>query len=366
MVGVAFSAVTKAYDDVAVLRSLTLDVDDGTICCLIGPSGCGKSTALRLLAGLEQPTEGDIRIGPRRVNDVPTRQRGLGMVTQTATLLPHRPTEDSIGLPLDLRPDVDADERRRRIEEQALALDIGELLRRPAETLSGGEVQVAQVARAVIARPDVLLLDEPLARIDPARRTVVRADLVRLQALYGVTTLWVTADQADALAVAQRVAVLVDGRLEQVGAPMEVYRRPRTLAVARFVGDPEIGVVRAAVTDAGPLVGLDLAGRRLAVVAPAASRLAGRAVDVGIRPHELRPPDTAGAAADALVVSGSVVAVESHGRRVVATLDTPDGVLRWDAAPVTTRIGDRVELVVDPERIHLFDPDTGVALHHPD
>lgn len=337
MVAVAFSAVTKEHDGHAILRSLTLDVDDGTICCLIGPSGCGKSTALRVLAGLEEPTSGEVRIGNRRVNDVPTRHRGLGMVSQTATLLPGRATEDSIGLPLDLRSDIDHDERRLRIQEQALALDIGELLRRPAGTLSGGEAQVAQVARAVIARPDVLLLDEPLARIDPARRAVVRADLVRLQDLYGVTTLWVTADQADALAVGHRVAVLVDGRLEQVGPPMEVYRRPRTLAVARFVGEPEIGVVRI--------------------------ELGGRPIDLGVRPHELRP---VAPGADGLRFRAAVVAVEVLGRRAVATLEVDGGVLRWDHAPVATRVGDRVEVLADPARVHRFDPVTGVAMGHPE
>lgn len=364
MVEVAFAAVTKEHAGRAVLRSLTLDVDDGTICCLIGPSGCGKTTALRLLAGLDEPTSGEIRIGRRRVNDVPTRDRGLGMVTQVATLLPSRPTEDSIGLPLDLRADVDADERRRRIEEQALALDIGELLRRPADTLSGGEAQVAQVARAVIARPDVLLLDEPLARIDPARRAVVRADLVRLQELYGVTTLWVTADQADALAVAHRVAVLMEGRLEQVGPPMEVYRRPRTLAVARFVGEPEIGVLRARTESRGATAWLEVAGARWSVPAAALAGLAGREVDVGIRPHDLQPAGPT--APDGVVLAGRVSTVESLGRVAVATVAVEGGALRWDAAPTGIRPGEEVWLVLDPTRAHLFDPDTGVAVWHPE
>lgn len=364
MVDVAFAAVTKEHGGRAVLRSLTLDVDEGTICCLIGPSGCGKSTAMRLLAGLEEPTHGEIRIGGRRANEVPTRDRGLGMVTQAATLLPSRPTEDSIGLPLDLRSDIDADERRRRIEEQALALDIGDLLRRPPGTLSGGEAQVAQIARAVIARPRVLLLDEPLARIDPARRSTVRADLVRLQQLYGVTTLWVTADQGDALAVADRVAVLLDGRLEQVGPPMEVFGRPRTLDVARFVGEPEIGVLRARVGADGR--SLDLAGSSCRLPRPLADRFAGRAVDVGVRPHDLQVPGSGPVGADAVVVAGTVVAVELLGRRAEATVTVPGGLLRWDAAPPRTRVGDAVDLVVDPQRIHLFDPDTGVAVGHPE
>ena len=337
MASVAFAAVTKERDGVPVLRSLTLDIDDGTICCLVGPSGCGKSTAVRLLAGLEEPTSGEIRIGDRRVNAVPTRDRGLGMVTQASALLPSRPTEDSVGLPLDLRQGIDRDERRRRIEEQALALDLGDVLRRPPSTLSGGEIQVVQIARAVIARPRVLLLDEPLARIDPARRGMVRADLVRLQQLYGVTTIWVTADQRDALAVADRVAVLIGGRLEQVGAPMEVYERPRTLAVARFFGEPEIGVVRTLLGD--------------------------RQVDVGIRPHELRAATPGATGTRFLAV---VVGVEVLGRRAVATVTVDGGVLRWDGAPVTTRVGDRVELVVDPGRVHVFDPDTGVARGHPE
>lgn len=359
---VAFAAVSKEYDGHPVLRSLTLDIDAGTICCLIGPSGCGKSTALRLLAGLEQPTDGELRIGRRRVNDVPTRRRGLGMVTQTATLLPRRPTEDSIGLPLDLRTDVDADERRRRIDEQVLALDIGELLQRPAETLSGGEAQVAQVARAVIARPDVLLLDEPFARIDPARRAVIRADLVRLQDLYGVTTLWVTADQADALAVAHRVAVLMDGRLEQVGPPMEVYRRPRTLAVARFVGEPQIGVLSARVDrDRSSLVA---GGAQWPVRADTLDALPGGEVTGAIRPHDLR---AAGPGAPAgVVLAGRVSRVEPAGRAAVATVAVEGGVLRWSGAPSRTRAGDEVHLVFDPDRVHLFDPATGVAVSHPE
>lgn len=337
MASVAFAAVTKERAGRTDLRSLTLDVDDGTICCLVGPSGCGKSTAVRLLAGLEEPTSGEIRIGDRRVNEVPTRGRGLGMVTQTSALLPSRPTEDSVALPLDVREGIDRDERRFRIDEQALALDLDDVLRRPPGTLSGGEVQVAQIARAVIARPQVLLLDEPLARIDPARREVVRADLVRLQQLHGVTTIWVTADQRDALAVADRVAVLVDGRLEQVGAPMDVYERPRNLAVARFLGEPEIGVVR--------------------------TERDGRSVDLGIRPHELRA-----AASDATGIRfrASVVGVEVLGRRAVATVVVDGGVLRWDGAPTATRVGDRIELVVDPERVHVFDPGTGAAVGHPE
>lgn len=337
MASVAFAAVTKERHGRTALQSLTLDVDDGTICCLVGPSGCGKSTAVRLLAGLEEPTSGEIRIGDRRVNEVPTRDRGLGMVTQASALLPSRPTEDSVGLPLDLRGDIDRDERRYRIDEQALALDLGGVLRRPPRTLSGGEIQIAQIARAVIARPRVLLLDEPLARIDPARRGMVRTDLVRLQQLYGVTTIWVTADQRDALAVADRVAVLLDGRLEQVGAPMDVYDRPRTLAVARFFGEPEIGVVR--------------------------TQLGGREVDVGIRPHELR---AAAPGATGTRFHAEVVGVEVVGRRAVATVAVDGGVLRWDGAPTTTRVGDRIELVVEPDRVHLFDPGTGVAWGHPE
>ncbi|MFP5321553.1 MAG: ABC transporter ATP-binding protein [Acidimicrobiia bacterium] len=322
MADVAFAGISKRYgDDTWALRHLTLDVDAGTICCLVGPSGCGKSTALRVLAGLEEPTEGDVRIGSRTVTQLPTRSRGLGLVTQHHALLPGRATQDSIGLPLDLRGDVDTDERRRRIEADALALDIVELLERPAGSLSGGEAQVAQIARAIVGRPEVLLLDEPLARIDPSWRSTVRADLVRLQELYGVTTIWVTADQRDAMAVAHRMVVLLDGRLAQVGAPMEVYERPRSLAVARFVGDPEIGVV-------------EVGGRLL-----------------GIRPYELRalaegePP-----AAGEEVVAGTVVGAEPHGPWQVATVAVDGGTLRWQGAPIGVRRGDAVRLAYARDR----------------
>ena len=336
MADVAFSGLSKRWGDAWALRHLTLDVQAGSICCLIGPSGCGKSTALRLLAGLDEPTEGEVRIGGRSMAGVPTRDRGLGLVTQHRALLPKRPTQDSIGLPLDLRGGVDVDERRRRIQADALALDIVDLLHRRPEDLSGGEAQVAQVARAIVGRPDVLLLDEPLARIDPSWRATVRADLVRLQELYGVTTIWVTADQRDAMAVAHRMAVLFDGRLAQVGPPLEVYERPRTLAVARFVGDPEIGVVQV--------------GDRL----------------VGVRPHDLRAlADGEAPGPGEEVVLGTVTGVEPQGPWQVATVGVDGGVLRWQGAPLTVRPGDLVRLGHPRDRALLFDARTGDALGHP-
>ncbi|HEU5085513.1 MAG TPA: ABC transporter ATP-binding protein [Acidimicrobiales bacterium] len=363
---VAFAGVTKEHEPGrAALRHLTLDIDDGTICCLIGPSGCGKSTALRILAGLDEPTDGEVRLGRRRVNDVPTRDRGLGMVTQDVSLLPRRPTEDSIALPLELRR-VDVDERRRRVHDQALELDIVDLLRRRPETLSGGEAQVAQIARAVIARPAVLLLDEPLARVDPARRAAVRGDLVRLQRLYGVTTVWVTADQAEALAVADRLAVLLDGRLQQAGPPLEVYRQPRTVDVARFVGEPEVNLLPGRVVGVPGDLWVEVAGARCRLRAPAAARLAGGPATVGLRPHELHEPGRPGDGADAVVAAGTVLGVETHGPHVVATVDLGGTVVRWDRAPLAVRTGDHVALVLDPARFHLFDPHTGVALHHPE
>lgn len=366
MVAVAFAGVTKEHEPGRpALRHLTLDIDDGTICCLIGPSGCGKSTALRILAGLDEPTDGEVRLGRRRINDVPTRARGLGMVTQDVALLPRRPTEDSIGLPLELRQ-VDVDERRRRVRDQALELDIVDLLRRRPETLSGGEAQVAQIARAVIARPEVLLLDEPLARIDPARRAAVRADLVRLQRLYGVTTVWVTADQAEALAVADRLAVLLDGRLQQAAPPLVVYREPRTVAVARFVGEPEMNLLDGHVLGVPGDLWVEVAGVRCRLRAPAAARLRGGPATIGIRPHELHPPGAPGDGPDAAVAAGTVVGVEPHGPHVVATVALDGAAVRWDRAPFSLGPGDAVTLVLDPARFHVFDPHTGVALHHPE
>lgn len=359
------SGLSKAHGTRVLFSDVTVTLSPGRRVALVGGNGTGKTTLLEILAGEQRPDSGTV-----------TRPS-----THTVAYLPQDRTETPDGSALDeaLRGAGGIVDLARRIEELQHAVaasagaehdrmlrDLGNAQtafetrggyaieaeahrvlaglgftdtdrRRPLAELSGGWRMRAALARILVARPDVLLLDEPLARIDPDRRAVVRADLVRLQELYGVTILWVTADQADALAVAHRVAVLIQGKLEQVGAPMDLYRRPRTLAVARFVGEPEIGVVRI--------------------------EIGGRPIDLGIRPHELRP---AAPGADGLRFRAAVVAVEILGRRAVATLEVDGGVLRWDGAPVTTRVGDRVEVLADLARAHRFDPATGVAVWHPE
>ncbi len=370
VVSVAFSAVAKRFGDREVLRPFTLDVDDGTICCIIGPSGCGKSTVLRLLAGLEEPTSGEVRIGGQRVNERPTRDRRLGMVMQHQTLPAHRKARESVALPLTIHgvPVAEIDER---IRAEASTFGVADLLDRRPDQLSGGERRAVEVARALVGRPEVLLLDEPLAHLDPTRRLAIRVDLVRLHTAYGVTTIWVTADQADAMAVADRLAVLVDGRLHQVGAPLEVHDRPATVDVARFVGDPEMAIVEATVRGAPGDLWYEIGPHRFRARVPAAARYVGRSVLLGIRAHEVTlsqsgPGTDRTARADEVALVAVVTVVEPQGHRTVAELVVGPATLRSDTAPIGTRVGDHLAVTIDPGRFHLFDPHTGVAVHHAD
>ncbi len=361
---IRFEQVSKQYEPgVYALAGLNLELGPGELVTLVGPSGSGKSTALRILAGLETATHGHVVIDGTVVDEVPTRLRGLGLVTQDNALLRHRTARDNIALPLELRRRETRDSRDTQIEELASELAIGHLLSRRPQQLSGGEIQAVQLARALVALPDIWLLDEPLARLDPGLRRSLRSDIVRLQRRREVTTLMATADQADATAISTRVAMLVGGRLQQAGTAAELHDTPVNLAVARFFGEPTMNLVTAHVIGSDR----DRTYRLLGIEVPAwpeiTRRYAGRDLIVGFRPHDLAVPD---AASRAPRIAARVARVERLGSHAVAHLDV-DGFesLRWSAPGRGPDPGERVELVVEPDRFHLFDPLTEAALWHP-
>jgi multiple sugar transport system ATP-binding protein len=236
---VKFERVSKRYGELAVVDDLSLEIGDGEFVVLLGPSGCGKTTTLRMLAGLEGVTSGDIYIGDQRINDVPTQQRDLAMVFQSYALYPHMTIAENIAYPLRVRK-LDPNERRNRVAGVAKLLEIEPLLERKPRQLSGGERQRVALARAIVREPRAYLMDEPLSNLDARLRVQMRGELKRLQHQLGTTTIYVTHDQAEAMTLASRVAVMKKGQLQQFDTPLNIYNRPANRFVAEFVGSPSM------------------------------------------------------------------------------------------------------------------------------
>ena len=345
---VVFDGVTKCFGEVVAVDSLHLEVAAGEFLVLLGPSGCGKTTALRMIAGLDEPSKGTIRIGDDVVNDVDPKHRDVAMVFQSYALYPTMSVRRNIAFALTPRrmPRVEID---RAVDDAAALLDLGPLLdRRPAQ-LSGGQRQRVALARAIVRRPSVFLMDEPLSNLDASMRAQTRAELVALHRRLGTTFVYVTHDQAEAMSMADRVAVMHRGALQQLGAPKDVYDRPTNLFVARFIGSPPMSTL-AGVLDRGSLV---VGGVRLPLCdAPVGSRR----VEAGLRSEHVR---FGAEGLPAVVESIELLGHEQLVRCVVA--DRPITV-RLAAHHVAPAVGAAVCLQLDPRQVHFFDPDTGARL----
>ena len=323
------AGVGKRYGDVVALDGLDLAAADGELLVLLGPSGSGKTTALRVLAGLEVPDVGTVEVGGRDVTGVPPHRRDVAMVFQDYALFPHLTVQQNLRFGLRLRrtPREDTD---RAVTEAAGRLGVGGLLDRYPDQLSGGQQQRVALARALLRRPSAFLLDEPLSNLDAQLRASTRELVVELHRAVGVTTVVVTHDQLDAMTMADRVAVLADGRLQQVGSPQEVYDRPATAFVAAFVGGPAMNL----------LPGGGLLGGEPGTL-------------VGVRPEDLQP-DGAGP------VEGTVELVEALGGETVLRVRAAEEVLRVRLPPRSGLVvGDPVRLAARPDRLHVFDAETG-------
>jgi ABC-type sugar transport system ATPase subunit len=339
--------VHKRYGDVAALRGLDLRVGAGELLVLVGPSGCGKTTALRAAAGLEEVTEGTIRIGGRDVTQLLPAARNVAMVFQSYALFPHLNVAENIGFGLRARR-VARDEARERIATAAGVVGCEALLARKPHELSGGERQRVALARALVREPDVFLLDEPLSNLDAQLRVEMRAELRRLHDRLGATMVYVTHDQVEALTMGDRVAVLSEGVLQQVGEPDEVYRRPANRFVATFVGSPAMNVLPA-----------EPDGERLRAGPFTFDRPPGvgdRPVEIGIRPEHLAlVPEGAPAVVEVVEIAGneSFIHLDAAGNRLVARVGP-------EQRPA---VGSTVALAVTiPGSVHVFDAETGVAL----
>jgi multiple sugar transport system ATP-binding protein len=332
---ITFDRVRKVYPDGTVaVHELSLAISDGELMVLVGPSGCGKTTALRMVAGLEEISEGEIRIGEQVVNVMPPRDRDIAMVFQTYALYPHKSVYDNLAFPLRLRrlPKHEVDERVKHI---ARLLELEEQLRRKPRQLSGGQRQRVAMGRAIVREPRAFLMDEPLSNLDAKLRTQMRAEISLLHKELGVTTLYVTHDQVEAMTLGQRVAVLRKGELQQVAAPQELYDRPVNLFVAGFIGSPAMNFVEGEIERDGGALAVKVGAHRLAVdereraLAAGVDAYAGRKVIVGVRPEHLDDAALAPGTPSERRLRGHVRLRESLGSESVVHFQI-------DAAPAVT------------------------------
>jgi multiple sugar transport system ATP-binding protein len=356
MATVTFDHISKRYaGDVTAVNDLNLEVGDGEFLVLVGPSGCGKTTALRMVAGLEEITEGHLKIGERVVNRVPSKDRNIAMVFQSYALYPHMSVFDNLAFGLKLLKTPKA-EIKRRVEEAAKILDLERLLERKPKQLSGGQRQRVALGRAIVRHPAAFLMDEPLSNLDAKLRVQTRAEILRLQRRLETTTIYVTHDQVEAMTMGDRIAVMSNGVLQQVGKPPELYDHPVNLFVAAFIGSPAMNFARARAENGDIVLGtvkLDAAGP----VAKAVNER-GREVVVGFRPEDLELAD--GATGDgAVLIPARVDVVEYLGNQELLHADA-EGTEVVALVPSARRCapGDRVEFALPPSKLHLFDPET--------
>jgi multiple sugar transport system ATP-binding protein len=353
---VRYEAVEKRFGAFAALRALDLNVPDRAFLALLGPSGCGKTTALRILAGLELPTSGRVLIGERDVTRLQPRDRDVAMVFQSYALYPHMTVAENIAYPLRIRKIAPA-ECKRMVNEVAGALEVDHLLDRRPRQLSGGQRQRIALARAIVRDPAAFLMDEPLSNLDARLRLTMRGEIKRLCHRLGATTLYVTHDQAEALTMADLVAVMREGELQQVAPPDEIYDRPANRFVATFVGSPPMNFLHAAVDDDG----LHAGGTRMALEdGQRAACRAAKIENVGIRPEDMRlvEPGKPG------VLAGEIYVVEPMGNETLVDLRVGDERLTVRARRgFTAPIGSTIGATFDPVDASFFDASGSTKVH---
>jgi multiple sugar transport system ATP-binding protein len=351
--------VGKAYGSIRVIERLSLEIEKGEFIVFLGPSGCGKTSLLRMVAGLEEVTDGRVLIDGQDVTHAPPGRRNLAMVFQHYALYPHMTVRANLAFGLK-NIGTPADEITRRIDEAARMLELGKLLDRKPEQLSGGQRQRVAIGRAVVKEPAIFLFDEPLSNLDAALRGRTRIELARLHQRLGATMIFVTHDQLEAMTLATRIVVMNGGAIEQIGTPSQIYRRPATRFVAGFIGTPAMNFVDARrLGDTGGRVALGLPGGSSLVTRVAASAVAGgEGLALGVRPENLHL-----CAADGAPLAGRVDLVEFLGERTLAHVRlADDSTISATVAGSAPRVGDAVGLEIDLAEAHVFDA-AGRAFH---
>jgi len=356
MAKISLNNIEKSYGDVAVIKGVNMDICDGEFMVIVGPSGCGKSTLLRMVAGLEAISAGEISIGGRVVNDLEPAERDIAMVFQNYALYPHMSVYKNMAYGLKIKKISEA-EIKRRVQRAADILELGDYLERSPRQLSGGQRQRVAMGRAIVREPAVFLFDEPLSNLDAKLRVQMRLEIKKLQAALGITAIYVTHDQVEAMTLGHRLAVVNGGVIEQIGTPIEIYERPETVFVAGFIGSPSMNFLDATMNDDSTAVvfanGQSLDSTR------ESNSLSGKPVTVGVRPEHLTVTSGTSGVLDFKV---SVVEQLGADTLVHGTLEGQtdivvrlEGIHSFDA-------GDALNLDVDPKLIHLFNKQSGTRI----
>ncbi|WP_417771800.1 ABC transporter ATP-binding protein [Stappia sp.] len=352
MAPVTFRDVRKAFGQVEVLHGVSVDIEEGQFVVLVGPSGCGKSTLLRMLAGLEHISSGEILIGDRVVNDLPPKDRDIAMVFQNYALYPHITVAENMGFSLMLKG-ASKSEIAAKVAPAAEILGLTHLLERYPRQLSGGQRQRVAMGRAIVRDPQVFLFDEPLSNLDAKLRVSMRTEIKNLHQRLKTTTVYVTHDQIEAMTMADKIVVMHDGIVEQVGEPLELYDRPANLFVAGFIGSPAMNMAPGRLDDADRGVFVTRGGQRIAVAAPGAAE-PGRDLVCGIRPEAIHLGGDVALTVEVVEPTGS----ETH---VVAKMDDVEVTCVFRER-ITARPGETLKISIDPQAVHLFDAEGGKRL----
>jgi multiple sugar transport system ATP-binding protein len=348
-VPVSFEKVAKSFGPVQVLQEFDIDIKPGEFLVLLGASGSGKTTALRILSGLETATSGRVRIGDRDVTDILPKYRDISMVFQSYALYPHKTVGENIGFPLKVRK-VNPAEMDVAIREAAAQVQLDQLLHRYPRELSGGQRQRVALARAIIRRPSVFLMDEPLSNLDAKLRGHMRAELKHMQEKFGITTIYVTHDQIEAMTLAHRVAILEKGVLQQLATPAEIYNNPANLFVAQFIGSPPMNVVK------GALDGRNFLASGDKIPTPVGGKIPSAVLGV-------RPEDCSVVAADKGAIRGEIYTVELIGDHTLVTVKVGVDMITVKAPKdYTAKLGDKAGVAFSTERLFVFDASNGMRI----